>query len=623
MKTVSVIPITRNIGRETLTYYTDQHVASGDIVGIPLRRKEVPALVVDVQSVKTQKAQLRSASFSMRKMKTVYTTSFFSPAFMSALAMAAEYFISSTGSLLNTLVPKDILTETFSIPKYTDQKETQHEIQVLQDNKHERIAYHKSLTRESFAKKQSVILIAPTRIHAEQYFEEMKRGIENHVVLLHSGLTKKKLVAAWKETLTNTHPILIVATPQFLSIPRNDIAMIILEEESSRHYKEKRLPYVDYRTFASFLAQEIRIPIVFADELVRLETLHKIQLGEAISIGRPNMHRTQKVQTHIVDMREYKKTSDTPFRTVSNDVLKTIHTMDKATDHCFIFSLRKGLYPLTVCGDCGNLVRCHTCHAPVVVHKSTHNQFVCHKCGSTRNAEEKCAECDSWNLVPLGVGTTRVAEEIKESLPKIPVTLIDTDTMTAKQIENAVELWLETPASVLVGTEIVLQYLKKVTHIAVASLDTLFSLPDFRANERILKTILLLQSLADQTLHIQTRNPEQSIFKYALESNIAKWQQEELKERKQFNYPPFSTLIKITTRAPEEKLKEIIEKLEQLLTAYDPHTFAAFTPKTKGGYVVHTLLNVPSDTWPDTDLVSLLKNLPQQHIVQVDPDHLM
>jgi len=111
MKIVSVIPITRGITKEELTYYTTEKVAPGDIVTVPLRKKNVPALVTSTNDVRTKKSALRKASYSVRKITSIHTKAPLSEAFISSVGTATTYFACTTGTLLNALVPKAILTQ--------------------------------------------------------------------------------------------------------------------------------------------------------------------------------------------------------------------------------------------------------------------------------------------------------------------------------------------------------------------------------------------------------------------------------------------------------------------------------------------------------------------------------
>ena len=459
-------------------------------------------------------------------------------------------------------------------------------------------------------------------------FEILSRGIEEHAVLLHTGLAQARQRAAWVRAIESEHPLLIIGTPSFLSLPRADLATIVVEHESSRHYKASVKPYTDYRTFASFLGETLGVAIILGDELLRLETLRRAKEHELTPLAPLRTRYAAASPLTVVDMRSGANTSAAASGSpvVSGALHEMVAAMHDPSERCFVYTLRRGLYPLSVCGDCGHLVCCNACGTPVVVHRQQTpkpNVFVCHRCSETRSARERCRHCESWKLVPLGVGSQRVAEALADAHPDRNVFLVDADAMTSARVQQIVERWRATPKGVLVGTEVAFPYLSGASRIAVASLDTLFSLPDFRAQERIFRTLLFLNARASAQCIVQTRNPEDSVFAHARSGNVLSWYDEELAGRRSFGYPPFSTLIKITTAATPARLEEYVTHLEHSLERYSPRSFPAFTPRVRGRNVAHTLLTLREGSWPDAGLAETLRALPPRYAIQVDPEHLL
>ena len=68
IRIVSVIPIARGIGRETLTYFTARDVKEGMLVSVPLRARKVPALVLGVREGTADKTDIKAADFVLKKM---------------------------------------------------------------------------------------------------------------------------------------------------------------------------------------------------------------------------------------------------------------------------------------------------------------------------------------------------------------------------------------------------------------------------------------------------------------------------------------------------------------------------------------------------------------------------
>jgi primosomal protein N' (replication factor Y) len=253
------------------------------------------------------------------------------------------------------------------------------------------------------------------------------------------------------------------------------------------------------------------------------------------------------------------------------------------------------------------------------------NFFMCHSCGERRDANEKCKNCDSWRLTPLGIGIDRVYGEIHNLFPDIDIYKIDADTTrTDAHIESALQKFHDKPGSILLGTEMALAHLTdKIDYIAIASLDSLFALPDFRIQEKIMYTITRLRSMASRSILIQTRKASERVFEYGLKGNLSDFYRVTLEDRKQFIYPPFSTLIKITIEGKKEKISEQMAKIQELLEPREIEVFPAFTSTVRGNSIIHGLIKLSEGGWPNSDLIDKLRDLPPNVKVKVDPESLL
>jgi primosomal protein N' len=180
------------------------------------------------------------------------------------------------------------------------------------------------------------------------------------------------------------------------------------------------------------------------------------------------------------------------------------------------------------------------------------------------------------------------------------------------------------PGSVLVGTEMMLQYLDgKVENASVASIDSLFSLPDFRIQEKILYLILRMRALTTKEMLVQTRDPEQRLFEYAVKGNLADFYRLTISERRTFGYPPFTTMIKLTIEGKRTEVIENMKKVQEILDPYIVDVFPAFTHTVRGDYILHGLIRIPRGQWVDSKLLAKLRALPPSVAVRVDPESLL
>jgi len=660
MNIIEVIPVAKGLKTETLSYFGPETLAVGSVVSVPLRKKTVQGIVTAVRPAREIKSDIKQADFSLKKITVNGRNNhpFFLKEFIETAQSTAIYYAASTGSVLDILVPDVILKKSagFTVPhsaiavtnisKDTATKnipKNLHEIRVVQGDDEERYSAYRSLIRQEFAQKKSVLILLPTTEDALRAFSLLEKGIEDYAFLLYNSLPVKKLIEIWNKTLTHEHPVVIIATGSFLCIPRFDIGTVVVEKESSRGWKSRGRPYLDIRTVAELFTRKYGIPLIMGDTLLRTETLWREAEGEILQSA-PFKFRSLSTATEtIVDMRQYKTAEDPAdrFRVLSNEVEKLIRHNKENNQFMIILATRRGISPSVICADCQSIVTCKNCSAPVVLHKapatvsapgntgkniiSPKNFFMCHRCGARRPADENCATCGGWRLTAIGIGIDLVAEKIHEKFPDIIVSRIDSDTTkTEKQARAAIDHFKTHPGSILLGTEMMLLYAnKKVDNAAVISLDSLFSIPDFRIQEKIIHTLLSVRSLALREIIIQTRRAEEKIFDDALKGNLNDFYRSSIEERKMWNYPPFTTLIKITLEGNKE---DIIAEMSLIQKNLEPQTvdiFPAFTHTIKGKYILHGLMRIPSGRWPDRELSDKLRALPPHVRVNIDPDNLL
>ncbi len=632
MNVVTVIPLSRGIFKDHLSYFTSSEVQLGSLVSVPIRNKTVHALVVKTEKAKDIKAKVKSAPFSIRKVEKIRSTPVFSPAFMETAIDAAQYFAATPGSVIESLVPKAVL-EAYGeekMPKTTHEPENtkslKNEHYVFQTDDSERMTTYKSFIRESFAKKQSVFFCLPSTQKIEQAYNSLEKGIAAYTFVLHGKMKKEEITSVWKNILESKRPVLIIATGGFLAIPRHDIGAIILDFENSTGYKMIQRPFIDYRIFAELYARNTNIKLIFGDVFLRVETLERAGKKDLIPFVPLKFRMLDSAQKYIVDMKDNKTLADEKtFSILSEEINDLINYTKEKNEHLFLLTSRRGLHPATICGDCGTLVLCDSCSAPMTVHKKGSKQvFVCHKCGNRKATEMKCSKCDSWKLTPLGIGSELTEKEVIAAHPGIKVFRLDSDTATThKKAQTIATSFLNSAGSVLVGTEMALSYINTIENIAVVSIDSLFALPDFRGNERIFNLLLRLYSKATKNFLIQTRNAKASLFEHMSRGNLLKFYREEIAERKELGYPPFKTFIKITREGKQEAVVSDIKELETKLAEYDTIAFPAFTQEIKNKYRMHMLIKLEQKTWPDPSLLAILRSLPPIFSINTDPESLL
>ncbi len=626
MKLIHVCPIVRNTRLATLSYYTTLPVTTGAIVQVPIRGKQVPALIVEVEEIRDAKSVLRSASYAIKKVSARSYKNPISPAFVSALQMTATHYCASVGSTLFGLLPTQLITELPDAPPQSPKaavKNATSEKLILQIPDDERMDEYRNIVRACFARKQSVLIVVPTRIDGEKIQSALARGISDYIVLLHGALSKKVLISEWKKALHEEHPVLIISTGTFVAVPRNDIHTIIIESEGSNHYRLVHAPRIDVRLLVERYAEEINARLILGDLPLRVETIHRRAQGEFDELAPLHKRLLDTSKAFLVDMRSEQKKEGRASSYIISDFLKEkIDTAERA----LIISARRGLAPITICEDCKNTVRCDVCEASVVVHKGKkENLFVCHACGAVRSTAERCRHCSSWRLQTFGVSTGLVVDTLKELFPEHTVVEFTADTVsTYKEAQAMCEAFYREKKTILVGTDMVLPYLgEPIPLTAIASIDSLLSIPQWNMYERIFRLLIKLHQLSSDVFVLQSRHPEQDLIKHAMRGQIGDFCKDELAVRGAFGYPPFSTLIKVSVSGTASEVEKRMKELEALLVPYGFSGTTHLIRKTATSYEMHGFIKCDAGKWPHNELSQVLSHLPHDITVTVDPDSVL
>lgn len=643
MKIVDVIPVAKGVFKERLSYFTSKNVSSGALVEVPVKNKFIPAVVSSVFNAKEYKISVKDSSLSLKPVKKIISENFFTPEFLQACKEIAEYFVSTHGSVLKDFMPEAVLKSGFDaekeilLPEADSENPSQKgETMLLQAPGKERVLYYRSIVREEFARNKSVFFCLPATFEMEDIFQELKRGIENYAILLNGKMPKKKIKEEWHKAIREKHPLLIVFTKNFLSLPRKDIGAIIVDQENSSSYKAQKQPYIDFRKASEIISKNLKSKLVFGDEFLRSETFYSQETGESKSSPAPASRAVSESSQTIIDSKTEAggKWQGRKFSALSPELKRIIFESAEKKEKIIIFSNRRGHSPTTICHDCQRTILCSKCDTPMVLHKNygqktgIANMHICHKCLQQSPVPEQCPYCRSWRLEDYGIGTQMIAEELAASLPDLTVFRMDSDNIsTDKKGEETAAAFYSTGGSVIVGTEMIFSYLKsKVENVAVASLDGLFTLPEFKINEKVFQILLKLKSLSKKNFLVQTRFPDHPIFQYILKGNITGFYKEELENRKRFQYPPFKTLIKIIKEDKNQAhLSKDVANLEKALAEWNPTSYQAFIPKIKNFYRRHILLKLERGTWPEKQkkLSGILSSLPPGWKIDVEPESLL
>jgi primosomal protein N' (replication factor Y) len=285
-------------------------------------------------------------------------------------------------------------------------------------------------------------------------------------------------------------------------------------------------------------------------------------------------------------------------------------------EQTMLFLNRRGAASFVMCRDCGYVATCNACSSPLTVHYEAGDTgdgqttvLVCHACGAHAAPPVICPRCLSARVRSFGIGTQRVAEEVRTLFPSARVLRWDRDSASGKGAhERLLDALLRHEADVIVGTQMIAKGLDLplVTLVGVVAADTGLHLPDFRSGERAFQLLTQVAGRAGRRFEgaqvlIQTYNPEHYALLAAQEHDYKRFFAQEIAFRRATGYPPFSRLVRLvhaaeTPRAAQREAERLAERARALLQQRDLAGWSligpapAFIQRARGRWRWHLIL---------------------------------
>ena len=376
----------------------------------------------------------------------------------------------------------------------------------------------------------------------------------------HSKYTTNERVEVWKNVLnTNSKNQLVVGVRSSVFLPFTNLGLVIVDEEHDASYHQfSSAPRFQARDTAIVLAKNYNAKVLLGSATPSLESLYNAQRKKYGYVYLSKRFGDfQNPDIEIVDIKDkyYRKQMKGHF---SDKLIQEIEETLQRGSQIILFQNQRGYAPLLQCESCGTVPQCPHCDVSLTYHQ-TRNQLRCHYCGYAISKPEVCIACGSVKLTTKGFGTEQVTKELAVLFPDVVVDRMDQDTTSGKYgFEKILSKFEQQETQILVGTQMISKGLdfENVGLVGVMNADSLIHFPDFRAYERSFQLLVQVSGRAGRSAKkgkvlIQTYNPYHPVLQQVLNNDFRAMYQNQIKERKEFFYPPFVRLIKLTFKTSD------------------------------------------------------------------------
>ena len=459
------------------------------------------------------------------------------------------------------------------------------------------------LIEERLSRGEDVLFLVPEISLTTQLVERMRGLFGESVTVYHSKLTPQQRTRLYTDMLLSESGNFVVGARSALFLPYKKLGLVVVDEEHDSSYKQTEPnPRYNGRDAAIVLATMHDAKVVLGSATPSLESYANHLSGKyAYALLTERYGGVEMPDIVISDTVRNVKRNERKLH-FNKELLDGIAERLECNEQVILFQNRRGYSPYMECPSCGWSARCPHCNVTLSAHQQK-GRMVCHYCGYNEPIQRYCPNCKTTELKPMGFGTERVEEAISELFPEARVLRLDGDTATSSTAYNRIiGAFARHEADILVGTQIVSKGLDfaDVTLIGILNGDNLLASPDFRAEERAWQLIMQVAGRAGRRdkrgeVIIQTAEPQHSV--YSMIGDYERVTTKLLAERKQFHYPPFVRIVKITMRSSDKEslVSSSLRLGEQLRERFGRRVLGPVAPlidRVRGEYRVELMLKV-------------------------------
>jgi len=645
VKYYEVLIASKSFRGEALTYSSENDLPPLSVVSIPLRNKSATGFV--------EKA-VKKPGFAAKAIKNRLSERSLPVHCIELARWIADYYTCSLGEALRQFAPAQPITSgeyqsdepvrpadlklDLSLPLSKDQKAA---IELIKKGKQTTTLLHGDtatgktrvyleLAKDNLKNGRSIIILTP-EIALTAQLEKVARTLSQPVYVLHSHLSAAARKKIWLAILETNEPVIVIGARSALFVPLRDVGLIVVDEAHEPAYKQDQSPRYHTSRVASRLGELSGARVVLGTATPSVADYYLADVRRAVvHMSQPAIGRMKGAATsQVTDQKDRSAFSRSKY--LSNLLIDEINTTLSAKKQIMIYLNRRGSARLMMCQKCGWQALCPHCDLPLVYHGDEH-QARCHTCGRRETPPTACPTCANPDIVYKGIGTKALHDELKRLFGQSKIARFDSDSLRGERLNEQYAKLYSGSVDIIVGTQVLAKGLDlpKLGLVGVISADTAMALPDFSSEER---SFQLLYQVAGRVgrghgpgkVIVQTYQPESPVISAALSRDYRSFYQYSLVQRKQFRFPPFAYLLKLSVkRATSAGASTAANRLkDQIINQKLPVEVIGPTPAFYGRRGRYHYWQLVAKSKDRKNLVEIARSVPADWRIDLDPINLL
>lgn len=417
------------------------------------------------------------------------------------------------------------------------------------------------LIRKALEGGSQVLYLLPEIALTTQIVNRLKKMFGSEMGVYHSKFSDNERVEVWNGVLTGKFRF-VIGVRSSIFLPFDNLSLIIVDEEHDPSYKQHEpSPRYQARDVAMVMAQIHHAKVLLGSATPSAESFHQAKTGRYGLVVLPERFGEAQLPEIIFANLSTEKKRKTNKGEFSSLLLNEIKEALQRKEQVILFQNRRGYSPMVQCEDCQWIPKCINCSVSLTYHQYRH-AMICHYCGYREELPSQCPTCSSKRILTRGYGTEKLEEELLLHFPEAKIQRMDLDTTRSRSgYETIIEGFESGKTDILVGTQMVTKGLDfgRVSLVGVFDTDRMMHFPDFRSYERAFQLITQVSGRSGRRgkkgkVVLQTSDPTHPIFGYVTENSVQGFLEDQLLDRQEHFYPPFTRLIEITLKHTDKKI---------------------------------------------------------------------
>ncbi len=415
------------------------------------------------------------------------------------------------------------------------------------------------LIKEQLKAGKQVLYLLPEIALTTQIVERLLKIFSGNMGVYHSKYSDNERVEVWRGVLEGQINF-VVGVRSSVFLPFSNLGLIIVDEEHETSYKQlDPAPRYHARDVALFLGRLHKAKTLLGSATPSLESYYLSQTGKYSYVRLDKRYGTSVLpEIKLINTRQERK-NKTLTGNFTSALIHELKVTLEAGKQVLLFQNRRGYSPFVICQTCGWIPQCEQCAVSLTYHMYS-DELRCHYCGYKTYIPTMCKACGSTQINTVGFGTEKIEEDLKLILPEARAKRMDLDTTRSRySYQQIINSFDQGDMDILIGTQMITKGLDfgNVLTVGIMDADQILNFPDFRSVEKAFQMMSQVGGRAGRReqkglVLVQTSNPEHPVFEKVINNDYEGMADQELNERKQFNYPPFSRIIEIIIKHKEK-----------------------------------------------------------------------